>query len=194
MDGMRTAAIGLVLLSLTGCKLAHRDKHDASARSHPHAVATLPAGYVKANVLDVVPTTVGDAVLLEDDTGTSVLPIFVGGTEAMTIKLRLEGKHYKRPLTHDLLSDVMKDLGASAVKVQVDDLRNDTFYGSAFIEKGDGTVVDIDARPSDCIALALGEKVPIYVKKDVFDAAGIPRSEIEQDGATKKKKGDPLSL
>jgi bifunctional DNase/RNase len=128
-----------------------------------------------------------------------VLPIFVGGTEAMTIKLRIEGKHYKRPLTHDLLSDMMKDLGGSAVKVQVDDLRNDTFIGSAFIEKSDGTVITLDARPSDCIAMALGENVPIYVKKHVFETAGIDKGEIDGDDqdkpkTQKHKRGEPLSL
>ena len=160
---------------------------------------TKPAGYVSASVIDVIETRSGDAVLLADETGNTVLPIFVGGTEAMTIKLRMEGKHYKRPLTHDLLSDMMKDLGGTALKVQVDDLRNDTFIGSAFIEKSDGTVVELDARPSDCIAMALGEKVPIYVKQRVFDSAGIDKSEIEGDGEDKPKpqkhkRGEPLSL
>jgi bifunctional DNase/RNase len=134
-------------------------------------------------------------VLLVDEADTMVLPIFVGGTEAMSIKLRMEGKKYKRPLTHDLLGDVMHDLGGSAFKVQVDELKDETYIGSAFIEKPDGTVVELDARPSDCIALALGEKVPIYVRKRVFDIAGVPKTDFDDDAkGSGHKRGDPLSL
>lgn len=211
--GRPHAALALALaLALASCKLPfRRGSADAGATTGaspfatttvaaaptpaPRATATLPTGYVAATVLDVVPTRAGDAVLLVDDGGKMVLPIFIGGTEAMTIKLRLEGKHYKRPLTHDLLSDVMHDLGGTAIKVQVDDLRSETYIGSAFIEKADGSLVELDARPSDCIALSLGERVPIYVRKRVFDAAGVPKSDFEDDArGSGHKKGDPLSL
>lgn len=193
---MRLAPFVLLALMGGACKLPLRHKADGGPR--PTHAATRPAGYVTATVVDVVPSRSGDVVLLQDDTGKSVLPIFVGGTEALAIKLRMEGKKYKRPLTHDLLGDVMHDLGGSAVKVQVDDLRDDTYIGSAFIEKADGTMVELDARPSDCIALSLGEKVPIFVKKQVFDVAGVPKDEIEGDEddavGPSHKKGDPLSL
>jgi bifunctional DNase/RNase len=195
---MRFASVVVTaLLSLSACRFPKRHGADAGgiATSHPHTVATVPSGYVEATVLDVVPSRSGDAVLLIDAGGKMVLPIFVGGTEAMTIKLRMDGKKYKRPLTHDLLGDVMHDLGGSAVKVQVDELRDDTYIGSAFIEKPDGAVVEIDARPSDCIALSLGEHVPIYVKKRVFDLAGVPKTDFDDDAKSSgHKRGDPLSL
>ena len=148
-------------------------------------------------MLDVLEQDEGAAVLLVDPSGTMVLPIFVGGTEALTIKLRLDGEHYPRPLTHDLLLSLVKELGGRAVKVQVDELRGDTFLGSVFVETG-GRVLQLDARPSDAIAMALGSRVPIFVSRSVMLAAGVRRAELDRDpGADalgKHKRGNPISL
>lgn len=197
---MRRAAWALVLVTLfasMACKRL-RARGDAGAPSGPHVahtVATVPPGYLRATVMDVVPTRSGDAVLLMDESGATVLPIFIGGTEALAIRLRLEGKHYKRPLTHDLLGDVMRELGGAPVKVQVDELRDETYIGSAFVERADGTVAELDARPSDCIAFALGEKVPIFVNGRVFERAGVATADVRDEGyVTGQRKGDPLSL
>lgn len=156
-----------------------------------------PRGYELAKVLDLVQQEDSAAVLLVDPSGTTVLPIFVGGTEALTIELRIDGQHYARPLTHDLLLSLVKELGGEPVKVQVDDLRGDVFVGSVFV-KTDGRVLQLDARPSDAIALALGSGVPIFVSKSVMLAAGVRREEIERgrpgDVLGKQKHGNPISL
>lgn len=192
-------AFASIVLATAGCK-RRRGGADAgaapSASAHAtHAAALAPPGYVRATVMDVVPTRAGEAVLLIDEGGATVLPIFVGGTEALTIRLRLEGKHYKRPLTHDLLGDVVRELGGAPVKVQVDDLRDETYFGTAFVERADGTVAELDARPSDCIALALGAKVPIFVKRRVFELAGVPTDDAHDEGRMSgRRKGDPISL
>src|SRR5262249_27061914 len=93
---MRWGVVLLIGVSLLGCRFPSRHKADAgsttSSGAHPHNIPTVPAGYVTATVLDVVPSRSGDVVLLSDDTGRNVLPIYIGGTEAMTIKLRMEGK------------------------------------------------------------------------------------------------------
>jgi len=70
---------------------------------------------------------------------------FVGGTEALTIRLRVNGKRYQRPLTHDLLSSLVSELGGRPVKAQIDDMRDNTFYGSVFVRQGDRTL-ELDAR------------------------------------------------
>jgi len=160
----------------TGCK--RRTAPAAGTTPLPPVTAVMPAGYVEARVLDVVDTSSGATVYLVVDAEGLVLPMLVGGTEATTIDLRASGKHYVRPLTHDLLSETIRELGGRAVKVQVDELRANTFIGSVFLERPDGTVATIDARPSDCIALALGAKIPIYLKHSVLIEAGVPLSSL----------------
>lgn len=155
-----------------------------------------PKGYELATVWNVVAAGDGAAVLLVDSKNI-VLPIFVGGTEALTIQLRMDREQYSRPLTHDLLSTVITELGGHPVKVQVDDLRDETYYGSVFVKQGE-RVVQIDARPSDAIALALGSGVPIYVAQSVMLSSGVPRDQIERDEHEQRmgarKKGNPISL
>jgi bifunctional DNase/RNase len=154
-----------------------------------------PRGYASAKVWAVVATGEGAAVLVLDPATSLVLPIFVGGTEALTIRLRMDGEHYERPLTHDLLASVMKELGGEAVKAQIDELRDDTYLGSLFVRKGED-VLQFDARPSDAIAVSLGSGAPLYVAKSVMQKAGVPRADIEkeQDELGKRKKGNPISL
>jgi hypothetical protein len=113
-------------------------------------------------------------ILLADAGETVALPIFIGGTEATTIDLRLRGDRYTRPLTHDILSETIHELGGRAVQVQVDELIADTYHGTIVLERPDGTFATLDARPSDCIALSLGEKVPVYVRKKLLDDEGVP--------------------
>jgi uncharacterized protein len=148
----------------------------------PSESAGILVGYVDAHVLKVVATGEGSAVLLYDETSGSVLPIFIGGTEATSIDLRQRGVPAVRPLTHDLLDAITKRLRGTLVKVQVDALREGVFFGSVFIRVADDSgarrILKFDARPSDALALAIGNKVPIYVAKKVFDDAGIPKDEI----------------
>ena len=153
-------------------------------------------GYEAATVWDVVPATNGAAVLLLDSSRNAVLPIFVGVTEAITIELRMGGKTYPRPLTHDLLGTLVRELGAAPVKVQVDDVRDDTFIGSVFVRQGE-RILELDARPSDAIAIALGSGVPLYVSRAIMLSAGVRREDIDkpdQGGHAAPKHVDPISL
>jgi bifunctional DNase/RNase len=155
-----------------------------------------PSGYERATVWDMVPAGDGAAVLLLDSSNTTVLPIFVGGTEAFTIRQDMDGRRYERPLTHDLLSALMRELGGSAVKAQIDDLRDDTYFGSVFVRQGE-RVLQLDARPSDAIAIALGCGTPLYVSRSVMLTSGVPREEIEKEekkGIDKRRRGSPISL
>jgi hypothetical protein len=125
-------------------------------------------------VIGVAPTADGDAVLLTSVDKNVVVPIFVGGTEALSIGLRQRGEHFQRPLTHDLLDAIMRELGASLVEVRVDEIKNNTFLGTVFVRSG-SRVIQLDARPSDAIALAIGNHAPIFVAQRVIDEAGISR-------------------
>ena len=141
----------------------------------------MPAGYVEMKPNRVVPLQDSGALLLVDLPSNSVVPIFIGGTEAQSIMLRLDRKVFKRPLTHDLLDHLMQQLHATLVKVQIDELQDEgdggTYIGSIFV-RANGRVFKLDARPSDAIALAIGAHVPIYVARSVIDKTGMKWDEL----------------
>jgi bifunctional DNase/RNase len=150
---------------------APRDRHETDAPlSDPSKKP--PAGYKRMAVGGIAPTEHGSAVVLADDSAKTGLLIFVGGSEALSIALRLEHKKYERPLTHDLLDNVLKKLGGDVVSVRVDRLEDDVFYGSVLIHR-DGRLFEVDARPSDALALAIGNSAPVYVSENVIKQAGI---------------------
>jgi uncharacterized protein len=138
----------------------------------------VPAGYVRMEVRQVVSLSEGEAVLLVDGQRT-VLPIFIGGTEAVSIALRLRNEPAPRPLTHDLLDSIVRQLGGELVKVQVDRLVGGIYIGSVFLRTAHG-IRRIDARPSDAIALAIGNRVPIYVARTVLDQSGLQPDDLDQ--------------
>lgn len=157
---------------LLGCR---HNAHSRADAGPPPVLAAAPVGYVEGHILMRPSTVGGSPVILVADAGETVaLPIFIGGTEATTIDLRLKGDKYARPLTHDILSETIHELGGRAVQVQVDELIADTYRGTIVLERADGSFATLDARPSDCLALSLGEKVPVYVRKKLLDAEGVP--------------------
>jgi bifunctional DNase/RNase len=137
-----------------------------------------PTGYVEMGVVAVVPTPNGGAAVLLGEAGKRVVvPIYIGGTEAHSITLRMNEERPERPLTHDLVDSVLRELGGELVKVQVDELRDEVFIGSVFVRR-EGKLIEIDARPSDAIALAMGSHVPIFVAQQVVDRAGEENPEL----------------
>ena len=117
--------------------------------------------------LDV--TTNSPVVILSaQDSDTKLLPIWIGHYEAWAIAMELSGLSSKRPLTHDLLRSVIQALGGKVTKVEVTELVDQTFYAKIYIQMND-TILEVDARPSDSIALALKTKVPIYVADELFE-------------------------
>ena len=137
----------------------------------------VPIGFVRVTVVGVLPTPQGNALLLRSDEVGRVLPVFIGDAEANVIQLRLAGEHFERPLTHDLLDTIMERLGGDLVRVLVVKLRGDVFIGTVVVRRGEG-YYEIDARPSDAVALAVGHNAPVYVAKRVMEAAGLPLDEI----------------
>jgi len=120
--------------------------------------------------LMVDPITNMPIIILRDKDGQKVLPIWVGVFEANAIALQIENVTTPRPMTHDLLRNVIQDLEASVTKIVVSDLRDNTFYAVIYLQRN-GETVAIDARPSDAIALALRAHVPIFVEEIVIDNA-----------------------
>ena len=120
--------------------------------------------------LMVDPITNMPIVILRDQDGQKVLPIWVGIFEANAIALQIENISTPRPMTHDLLRNVIQDLKASVQKIVVCDLQENTFYALIYLGLH-GETVAIDARPSDAIALALRTRAPIFVEDTVIDNA-----------------------
>jgi uncharacterized protein len=120
--------------------------------------------------LMVDPITNMPIIILRDKDGQRVLPIWVGIFEANAIALQIENIATPRPMTHDLLRNVIQDLNASVQKIVVTDLKDNTFYALIFL-KTNGITLTIDARPSDAIALALRAQAPIFVEEMVIDNA-----------------------
>jgi bifunctional DNase/RNase len=120
--------------------------------------------------LMVDPVTNMPIVILRDQAGLKVLPIWVGMFEANAIALQIENISTPRPMTHDLLRNVIEDLKATVLKVVVCDLQDNTFYALIYLSFG-GDTVAIDARPSDAIALALRTRAPIFVEEAVIENA-----------------------
>jgi bifunctional DNase/RNase len=120
--------------------------------------------------LMVDPITNMPIVILRDREGQKVLPIWVGIFEANAIALQMENVATPRPMTHDLLRNVIHDLKASVQKVVVCDLQENTFYALIYLGLN-GDTLAIDARPSDAIALALRTRAPIFVEDSVIDNA-----------------------
>ena len=106
-------------------------------------------------------------VLLKEKDGTRMLPIWIGPSEASAIAIQLTGRQFQRPLTHDLLKSVIEGLEARVPKIAIIDLREKTYYAKVYLERGQEVLV-IDARPSDCIALALRTGSPIFVREELL--------------------------
>lgn len=121
------------------------------------------------------------AILLKEVNGNRRLPIIIGAFEAQAIALEIEGIKPPRPLTHDLLKQVIDNLGATISEVIIDELRENTFYAKIILEVSSLTN-EIDARPSDAIALAVRAQAPIFVSESVMEvAAFIPSEEGEKE-------------
>ncbi len=117
-------------------------------------------------------------VLLKTREGNKFLPIWIGHSEAAAILMRLQGANTPRPMTHDLLNEVLSELDVSCTRVSVNELKENTFFASITLSSN-GQEIEIDSRPSDAIALAVRTSAPIFVAEEVISESAI---EFEHDG------------
>jgi bifunctional DNase/RNase len=129
---------------------------------------------IKGLMID--PITNMPIIVLRDESGEHILPIWVGVFEANAIALQMENVETPRPMTHDLLRNVIQDLDARVERIVVCDLRENTFYAEIHLHSG-GRPLTVDARPSDAIALALRTRSPIFVEEAVIEGASHVDSE-----------------
>ena len=121
-------------------------------------------------------------VLLKTADGNKFLPIWIGHPEAAAILMKLQSQAPPRPMTHDLLSDMLDQLGAQIVRITVTELRENTFYAQITLQQ-DGGEIEVDSRPSDAIALAIRAEAPIFAADRVIEESAIEfeGDEIDQD-------------
>jgi len=132
------------------------------------------------------------AILLKEIEGNRRLPIIIGAFEAQAIALEIEGIKPPRPLTHDLLKNIIDNLGGTIIEIIIDELRENTFYAKIIIDVS-ALTNEIDARPSDAIALAVRSQAPIYVAETVMDIASfLPSEESEKEGMRETSGDDQL--
>lgn len=130
-------------------------------------------------------------LILKEIDGPRRLPIIIGAYEAQAIALEIEGIKPPRPLTHDLLKQIIDNLGGSVVEIIISDLIENTFYAKIVLEIS-GITNEIDARPSDAVALSVRTQTPIFVEEKVIESAGFIPEEQEKEIPKKKEAEDEV--
>lgn len=147
---------------------------------------------MKVDKLGIDLLTHDPVVILKDLEGKRHLPILIGPFEATAIALALEGTQVPRPLSHDLMKSIIESLDARVERIVIDDIKENTFYAKVVLQSN-GDSLEIDARPSDSIALALRTNAPIFVSEQIILAETVEdKSAEEQDFKNFKKYIDNL--
>lgn len=147
--------------------------------------------FYEVKISDISLTNVGFAVFLrpKDSDDNRVVPIFIGPLETHSITTVIDGTKPPRPMTHDLMLYMLTSLGATVLKITIEEIIDSTFYAKIQLRK-DEEIITLDARPSDSIALALRANAPIFIAKSVLDETGIimKEDEIQGESISSEKK------
>ncbi len=144
---------------------------------------------IPAEVWTVAKADQGSAVLIKPIGSDIAVPIFIGPLEAQSILIGLANHKMPRPLTHDLFIDTLDQLGTKITRIEITELKEGTFFGRLLLNL-QGTDFSIDSRPSDCIALAVRTKCPIYIDEEVVDEAGISITSVKTQEETAEPEPD----
>ncbi|MGF1599516.1 MAG: bifunctional nuclease family protein [Acidimicrobiales bacterium] len=139
-----------------------------------------------------MPTNTPILLLREMEGRRRVVPIYIGGPEAHAIDLALSKTPTARPMTHDLMTEVIESLGASLERVVVTELREGTFYAELYLRDATGGVQTLSSRPSDAVALAVRTGSSIFAEEALIDEAGIEESDEEGDGDEEEEMVEEL--
>lgn len=134
--------------------------------------------YLEAEVWTVARTDKGNAVLIHPLKGELAVPIFIGSLEAQNILLGMGDVEIPRPLSHDLMLNLLTTLGAEVVQVEIHTIKEGTFYANLVITNGQRQSL-VDARPSDALALAVRCRCPIFVEEAIVEEVGIPLASVK---------------
>lgn len=130
--------------------------------------------------LILIPPLAQYVVTLEEVGGSRLVPIWIGTSEGSSIAMVLQGEKFHRPLTHDLMVNVLKGLGAEVEKIVISDLRDNAYYAVIVLRQA-GKTLEVDSRPSDAIALAVRTNSPIFIDEKVLSLCPIINKPISED-------------
>jgi bifunctional DNase/RNase len=139
--------------------------------------------------INMDPVTNSPIIILEEIEGKQTLPIWVGLLEATAIASEIEGVKFSRPMTHDLLKNIMDRIDIKVTRIEICDLRDNTYYALIHLTNSRGQALSIDSRPSDAIALALRTKAPIFVSDEVLKKSKQIEATKESVAADKSEQG-----
>ena len=142
---------------------------------------------VNVDKISYHPSSRSYAVLLKEENSEKVLPILVGSFEAQSIALALEVVETPRPLTHDLICEMIKKINAKLISVNISKLNDGVFYAKLKIKGLKFGIKQIDSRPSDAISIALRLKAQIYVSPEVIEEAGVKQEDISEESSIAPK-------
>jgi bifunctional DNase/RNase len=134
----------------------------------------LPTTEVQVKEVMLDPDSMMPVVILQDLSENISLPIWIGSNEALAIATPLENVSFRRPMTHDLLNNILNEMHTTVIKVVVTELRGNTFYANIYLQYR-GKNLTIDSRPSDAIALAIRAQAPIFVSTQLLQSRGIKK-------------------
>lgn len=137
---------------------------------------------VKALVMD--PMQKMPVLLLRDPQSRKVVPVWIGHPEATAIAMIMQNRDFPRPLTHDLVKVILKSLGGDLDRIVIDSIQDSTYFATLYVRDRTGKTHEIDARPSDSIAIALRIGSPIYISDEVFQVAAVEMPAAEDEGDT----------
>jgi bifunctional DNase/RNase len=144
--------------------------------------------HMKVTGLTIDPFTNMPIIILKDFEEKTALPIWIGLIEASAIATEIEKIQLARPMTHDLMKNILKELEVQVLRVEVNDLADNTFYAKIHLKKGEKEII-MDSRPSDAVALALRTSAPIYVYRQVLEKSRrIDLSKNIDEESTKQQK------
>lgn len=141
---------------------------------------------VRALVMD--PTQNTPVLLLRDPQSKKVVPVWIGHPEATSIAMVMQQREFPRPLAHDLVKAILKSLGGDLDMIVIDSIQDSTYFATLYVRDHTGKTHEIDARPSDSIAIALRLGSPIYVSEEVFQVAAVEMPAPEDEGMTKESE------
>ena len=144
---------------------------------------------VEAEIWTVAKTDQGNAVLVKPLDGDKAVPIFIGPLEAQNILLGLGEVEIPRPLTHDLLLSILSNLDTRLVRVDIHTLSEGTYFSNLILERA-GKRLEVDARPSDSLALAVRADCPIYIDLDLVEESGVSLEQLRQASEVDPEEGD----
>jgi len=149
---------------------------------------------IEVETLMVDPANNTPVLLLKEQDSGYIVPVWIGDGEATSIALELQGEKFPRPLTHDLIKTVMQSSGSQLQRVVIDDVDESTYFAKIVFEDFQGQIFEVDARPSDSVALAIRMDAPLFITEKVFQNAAVDISFLDLELQGLNDDGSTLEL